>query len=364
MGQLRRRGRIWWIRYYRNGQRIEESSGYKRYDDARDLLRDREHAISKGVAITAASTKLTFDDAAKDVLADYAVNRRKSEAWVKRRIDLHLTPAFGGRRLTSISSADLVAFAARRLEAKASAAEINRELAIVRRAFRLAVKSEKYHGRVPAFQMLAEHNVRSGFFDRDMFETLRGHLPAALQPVVTFAFVCGWRIQSEILPLEWRSVDREAHTVRLDVGSTKNSRGRHIDYSSHPQLVTLFEEQWRQHKALEKAGKISRYVFQRGGKRINDFRGAWDAACAAGGLLGRRPHDLRRSAVRNLVRSGVPDTVAMKITGHVTRSVFDRYDITSEADIREGLGRLSDATGTKRGDNRPNAKRHAKQQSA
>lgn len=364
MGQLRKRGKIWWLRYYRNGQRIEESSGETKYEDARDLLRDRENAISKGVPITAKSTRLTFDDAAKDVIADYTVNGRKSKAWVQRRIDLHLTPAFGGRRLSSISSADLVAFAAKRLEAKVSPAEINRELAIVRRAFRLAVKSEKYHGRVPAFQMLAEHNVRSGFFDRETFESLRSQLPAALQPVVTFAFVCGWRVQSEILPLEWRSVDRKAQTVRLDVGSTKNKRGRHIDYSTHQELVDLFAEQWRQHKALQEAGTLSRYVFQRNGKRIKDFRGAWDVACTAAGLAGRRPHDLRRSAVRNLVRSGVPDTVAMKITGHVTRSVFDRYDITSEADIREGLGRLSDATGTKRGDNRTNASGRAKKQSA
>jgi hypothetical protein len=69
-------------------QRIEESTGYTKYDDARDLLKKREGAIADGVPLTAASTKLTFDDAVKDVLADYTVNGKKSRAWVQRRIDL------------------------------------------------------------------------------------------------------------------------------------------------------------------------------------------------------------------------------------------------------------------------------------
>jgi integrase len=362
MGQIRKRGKVWQIRYYRNGQRIEETTEFSKYEDARDLLRDREGDISKGVAVTPRSIKLTFDDAVKDVVSDYTVNRKKSTEWVERRIKLHLTPAFGGRRLSSITTADLRAFAARRLEAKASAAEINRELAIIRRAFRLAVQGEKYHGRVPAFPMLAEDNVRSGFLDREQLETVCKHLPEALQPVIRFAFVTGWRIQSEVLGMEWRQVDRKTHTVRLDVGTTKNKKGRHIDYSDNPELVTLFEALWQEHETLQKAGTMSRCVFQRHGKRIKDFRGAWKVACTAAGLPGRLPHDLRRSAVRNLVRSGVPDTVAMRISGHKTRSVFDRYDITSEADVREGLGKV--AAGTNRGDKQPNAKADANKQTA
>jgi len=283
---------------------------------------------------------------------------------VQRRIDKHLTPVFGGKPLRAISSADLRAFAARRLEAKASPAEINRELAIVRRAFRLAVQGERYHGRVPAFTMLAEHNVRTGFFDTESFAAVLGKLPAPLQPVVTFGYITGWRIQSEVLKLEWRQVDRTACTVRLDAGTTKNNRGRSVDYGANPELCGLFDEQWRQHQALKLKNSVCRYVFHRSGKRIQDFRGAWKAACEAAGLPGRRPHDLRRSAVRNLVRSGVPDTVAMKITGHRTRSVFDRYDITSEADVREGLGRVGSTTGTKRGDNAAAASEKPSKQSA
>ena len=68
---------------------------------------------------------------------------------------------------------------------------------------------------------------------------------------------------------------------------------------------------------------------------IRSFYTRWDQACTAAGCLGRIPHDMRRTAVRNLNKAGVPETVAMKITGHKTRSVFDRYDITSEEDLAE-----------------------------
>jgi integrase len=208
MGELRKRWNVWWLRYYRNGRRIEESSGTSVYDDARELLKKREGAVADGIPITAQSIRLTFDDAVRDVVNDYTVNGKKSTPELERRIKLHLKPFFGKRRLSSITTADLRAFTAARLEAKASAGEINRELAIVRRAFRLAVADDKYHGRVPKTPMLQEHNTRTGFFDDAMFASVRDKLPAALRPVVTFAYVTGWRIQSEILPLEWRHVDR------------------------------------------------------------------------------------------------------------------------------------------------------------
>ncbi len=363
MGQLRKRGKFYQIRYYRNGQRIEESTGFSKYDDAKDLLKKREGAIADGVPITARSTRLTIDDALKDVIADYDINGKKSKEDLERRITLHLTPAFTGRRLSALSSADIRAFASRRLEAGAAHAEINRELAIVKRAFSLAVRSERYHGRVPHVPMLAEDNVRTGFFDDAMIQTVLAKLPEALRPVVMFAYVTGWRKQ-EVLTLEWRQVDRKSWTVRLDPGTTKNRRGRVINIGDHAGLVAELEALWTEHETLTKAGTICPHVFQRQGKPIKDLRGAWDAACTAAGYPGRVLHDLRRSAVRNLVRAGVPDTVAMKITGHKTRAVFDRYDITSEADVREGIGRLPSAAGTNRGDNSQAATGRPAKQSA
>ena len=74
MGQLRKRGKYYQLRYYRNGRRIEESTKLTKYEDARDELRKREGAISEGVPLTATSTRFLFDDAAQDVLNDYTVN--------------------------------------------------------------------------------------------------------------------------------------------------------------------------------------------------------------------------------------------------------------------------------------------------
>ena len=77
------------------------------------------------------------------------------------------------------------------------------------------------------------------------------------------------------------------------------------------------------------------------GKRITTFIKAFRAACTKAGCPGRIPHDLRRTAVRNLVRAGIPERVAMQMTGHKTRSVFERYNIVSECDLVEAAKKLN-----------------------
>jgi integrase len=111
------------------------------------------------------------------------------------------------------------------------------------------------------------------------------------------------------------------------------------------ELRTLLEERWQEHELLRAAGRLVPWVFHRDGERIVSFHRAWRTACRAAGVPGRIPHDLRRTAVRNLVRAGVPETVAMKLTGHKTRSVFERYNIVSEGDLREAARKLDGATG-------------------
>ncbi len=89
-------------------------------------------------------------------------------------------------------------------------------------------------------------------------------------------------------------------------------------------------------------GIVCPWVFHRDGKRIKNFYAAWRTVCKKAGVPGRIPHDFRRTAVRNLVRAGVPERVAMQMTGHKTRSVFERYNIVSEGDLEAAAKRLDE----------------------
>ena len=346
MGELRKRGNIWWVRYYRNGRRHEESSRSTKKGDGERLLRIREGDIAKGLPVTAKTGQLRFDEAAADVVSDYRVNGKKTLGQLERRIRLHLEPFFGGRWMASITSADARAYSAARQAEGAANATINRELAILKRACRLATQAAKLL-HAPHVPMLRESNVRQGFFQRDQFEAVRGALPPELRGVVTFAYLAGWRTPSEILPLKWAQINRKTRTIRLEPGTTKNAEGRTLPYDLLPELVDVVERQWDTHKRLRLRGVLCPFVFHRNGKRIKSFRGTWATACKAAGVPGMVAHDFRRTAVRNLVRAGVPEKTAMTITGHKTRSVFDRYDIVDEADLRAALGKLA-ASGTER----------------
>ena len=238
-----------------------------------------------------------------------------------------------------------------------SAGEINRELTVLKRMFSLAIEAGKLHHK-PHFAMLREDNVRVGFFEHEQYEAVLAHLPEGMRPVVTFAYVTGWRINSEVLPIQWRQVDLRVGEVRLDPGTTKNREGR-VFYLT-PELHQLLKEQraaadeiQRQkkmivqhvffHRPITKAGALGHLA----GHRISEcgFYQAWRRARTAAGCPGSIPHDFRRTAIRNMVRAGIPERVAMKLSGHKTRSVFDRYNVVSDGDLRDASRRLGHTGG-------------------
>jgi len=145
-----------------------------------------------------------------------------------------------------------------------------------------------------------------------------------------------------VLSLDWRQVDFKAGTVTLDVGRTKSKAGRVFPFADLPELSELLRMRKADPEPLErKTATIIPAVFHRKGKRIARFEGAWRTAFKAAGCPGRIPHDFRRTAVRNLVRAGIPEQTAMRLTGHKTRSVFDRYDIVTETDLRAAASKLA-----------------------
>lgn len=352
MGQLRKRGGVWWIRYYRDGVRHEESARTDKVTEAENLLKQREGDVAKGVPLSAKIGRLRFDEAAADLLTDYKINGKRSHDNLKNTvIDGALEPWFRGRRLAALTTADVRAYVKHRQDAGYANATINRELSALKRMFTLAIQAGKLLQR-PHIPMLVERNVRQGFFERAQFEAVRNRLPPTYQALVTLAYYTGWRINSELLPLEWHQVDRAAGVIRLEPGTTKNRDGRVFKYGELDELVAAVDGLWARHEALAAQGILTPLVFcRRRGQRIRTFWKRWRTACDGAGCPGRIPHDFRRTAVRNLNRAGVPETIAMKITGHKTRSVFDRYDITSEEDLAEASRKLQALAGTIAGTN-------------
>jgi integrase len=335
MGSLYRRGSIWWIKYYSNGKAFRESSKSANLSNAKRLLHKREGEVSIGCHLGRNTDRVRFEELAHDFINDYRANDRKSLVWAKRRIELHLIPFFGKARAIDITTEQVRAYTIRRKGRGASNGSINRELAALKRMFNLAAKmTPPKVSRVPYIPMLRENNIRKGFFEHHEYLSLLRELPSYLKPVLTFGYHTGAR-EGEILGLRWHQVDLGVRTVRFEPGSTKNDQPRTIALTNEA-LITL--------EARKRIRDLNfpecEHVFFNKGKNICKFERSWKSALKRAGIAGRLFHDLRRTAVRNMVRAGVPERVAMAISGHKTRSVFDRYNIVAERELHEAASRL------------------------
>jgi integrase len=366
-GQIISRGeRTWMVRIY-TGR--DPQTGKRKYDnhtvhgtkkDAQAYLNGKLREKDLGTYTSVSYTRI--GSLLDDLLADYKING-KSHSWVDDVVRVHLRPYFGAMKATTVGTDQIRAYIGKRQQPQtrtygdkenqrtrayppASNGTINRELALLRRAFNLGKKSTPPKvGGVPFFPMLAENNVRKGFFEHDAFLAVRQALPEEIRPVITFAYYTGCR-KGEILALWWSQVDFSARVVRLEPGETKNDEARTI-----PLVPELYEVLKLQRETRDQYFPESPWVFSRAGEPILDFRAAWESACKAAGLaveVGDKKktvklfHDLRRTGVRNLIRAGVPERVAMMISGHKTRAVFDRYNIVSEQDLKDAARKLGE----------------------
>ena len=367
LGRIFKRGPIFWIAYYHRGKEFRESSHSETEAQAKKLLKKRLGEVGRGRLIGPIEEKVTFEEMSQDFLRDYEINGMRSLSAARLSVR-HLRAFFALDRALDITTDRVRSYISHRQDEGASNGSINREIAALKRMFSLAVQAVKLSSK-PYLPSLEENNARQGFLDHGSFLSLRENLPDYLKDPVTFLYLSGWRV-SEMRALHWRDVDLAGKVVRLRPEISKNKNGRLLPLTG--ELLEIIERA-RTGRRLDCA-----FVFHINSKPLGDFRKAWQTACVAAGfgrfvederptvqlesltqldedhakeILKRRrhgrkkyvgtiPHDLRRCAIRNMVRAGIPERVAMALSGHKTRSVFDRYNIVSEADLAQGAERL------------------------
>ncbi len=356
-GRVWQIGRRWWIQYYTRGRQVRESSKSQAKGVADRLLKRRLYEVAAGQLPMPRIDSVRYADIREAFYADYRINHRKSLIKIETENGSgaevvwgvqHLDSFFRDYRAVDITTDKIREFINKRQGVGASSASINRALAGLRRMFHLAVQDGKLRD-VPHIPMLKEPPARKGFLEYDQYVKLRDASSPELKPLLTTGYFTGMRL-GELLPLRREQVhllDRNPYLM-LDPGTTKNDEPRTVPLAGELCETLRLQFQMRDRNCP--------LVFSRDGKRIVTIRKTWIRACVKAGLgtaktdekgrikfegyEGLRFHDLRRSGVRNLVRAGVPESVAMAISGHKTRAIFERYNITSGRDLNEAAKKL------------------------
>jgi site-specific recombinase XerD len=325
-----RRGKIWWIRYTVPGERKErcESSESSSKADAIKLLNRRRREVDKKTIVPADATIGHLLDL---YLADKKRTKgcRDAEAYVR----LHLRPAFGKVKSDGLTSVMVENFIAQKKNLGRANASINRWLEGLHRAFTLGYKNRpRLVAEIPEIPMLDESdNVREGLLSHENYVKLREELPPHQLPLLVIGYHLGMR-RGEILGLRWDQVDWKANLIRLEKRQTKGKQARNAPL--YGELRAWLEMAY----ASPEHGET---IVSWKGVKISETKRAWNAACKRAGVPHLYVHDLRRTAISNMINgAGIPEKTAMLISGHKTRSILDRYSIVVEKDIHTAGRRM------------------------
>jgi integrase len=320
---------VWWLKYYRNGRPLRESSGTTDEVRAGKILTQRIAQVTTGTHPGLEIERVKVDELAEDFLRDYRINGNKSIDDVEARWRLHLAPIFSGMKAAYVTSKHLAQYVDQRQQQGAANATVNREMAALKRMFSLGHKATpKKVLHMPSFPHLEENNVRQGFLEDAEYDRLVEDAELWFRTLVECGATIGWR-HHELLSLRVRQIDLEHRIVRLEPGTTKNGEGREAPMTDTMlQLLT----------ACVEGKRPDEHVFTRpDGSVVRDFRKTWQNACNRAGLPDLLFHDLRRTAARNLRRAGIPESMIKRIGGWKTTSVFHRYAIVDRRDMATAM---------------------------
>jgi len=316
----------WYISYYLRGREYRESSKSNDYNVADRLLRRRRKEVGadeigarrfagpRAECITVTSLL--------ESLREDKVRRGRRDPASEVRI---LAGQWGKRLAMALTGAEIARWQDALLREGYRPATINRLGQLLSQAYRLA-REQQLLISGPVIKRLSESdNARTGIFSPDEFERVLGELPAYLRDFARWAHLTGWRAGS-IRSLRWEEVDEDTILCRAQYSK---------DRTAHRMPLIGPLREIIERRRAERTGP---YVFSYpDGRPIGSYKNAWKGALKRAGLSGKLFHDLRRVAATELRRSGVPEDVAMAITGHRTRSMFSRYNIVDLGDVSRAI---------------------------
>src|SRR5262249_46740868 len=299
---------------------------------ARKLRKHRLKQVERPGFIGPKEEKWTLSDMKEKIRLDYERKGNRSFEDVENAFK-HLEDGFRFYRIVDITADKnkIEDYGDRRLKAGAARASVNYELACLRRGFKLMFEAGMI-STVPVIKLYAVDNVRQGFIDVADFNALLEKVDGSdARDIIEFLYHAGWRsIEAKVF--QWTWID--GNMIRVPKEIAKNKKDR-----SFPIIGTLID-------ILERRQKVRRldspYVFHRNGKPIRSFRKAFKVAAKEVGHECLLPHDMRRSAIRNFRKAGLSESDGMKLSGHRTRSVYDRYNIFDDRDLAESMNRVQE----------------------
>jgi len=337
----------WYVKFYAAGKPIVLPAKTADRDEAVVYLKKKMADAAIGGSLAELPERVKMGQLFDLMLARYRLQERRTLYDLERLIEAPngLRAHFGNFKALALGSSAIAHYiAARRREDPAPAnATINRALAYIRRAMKLGAQQDPpLVLRVPHFEMLPVAEPRQGVVTHENYRAVRDLLPRYARIALVIGYHTGLR-KGMILQIRRDMIDLKKLRIELP--------GRRAANKGAPRFLPIYGDMAaeldlalsaiaEEYRTLKTPRPDCALLVQRNGNPVQDFEKAWAAACAAAKVPEALFHDLRRTALTNMIEAGLSEKEAMEISGHRTRAVFDRYHIVSDRRLREMAGKL------------------------